>query len=69
MKCKKNLKGTLIYVNEDLPFFNKELLNYARSELKDLSVWSTDGKVLIKQHSGRIVRVKTKDDVDGIKYD
>ena len=69
MKCKKNLKRTSIYVNKDLTFFNKELLNYARSELKDLSVWSTDGKVLIKQHSGRVVRVKTKDDVDGIKYD
>ena len=65
----KNLKGTSIFVNEDLTFFNKELLNYARSELKDLSVWSTDGKVLIKQHIGRIVRVKTEDDVDGIKCD
>ena len=61
MKCKRNLKGTSIYVNEDLTFFNNVLFNYARSELKDLLVWSTDGKVLIKQHSGRIVRVKTKD--------
>ena len=67
MKCKRNLKGTSIYVNENLTFFNKVLFNYVRSELKDLLVWSTDGKVLIKQHSGRIVRVKTKDDVDGIK--
>lgn len=69
MKCKKNLKGTSMYVNEDLTFFNKELLNYARTELKNLSVWSTDGKILIKQQSGRIVRVKTKNDVDSIKYD
>ena len=34
MKCKRNLKGTSIYVNEDLIFFNKVLFNYARSELK-----------------------------------
>ena len=35
MKCKRNLKGTSIYVNEDLTFFNK-VFNYAHSELKDL---------------------------------
>ncbi|CAB4025489.1 Hypothetical predicted protein [Paramuricea clavata] len=67
MKCKKNLKGTSIYVNEDLTFFNKELFNYAHTNLKDLPVWSTDGKVLIKQQSGCIVRAKTKDDVNGLR--
>jgi hypothetical protein len=67
MKCKKNLKGTSIYVNEDLTFLNKELFNYARANLKDLPVWSTDGKVLIKQQSGRIVRAKTKDDVNELR--
>jgi hypothetical protein len=69
MKCKKNLKGTSIYVNEDLTFFDKELFNCAHTNFKDLPVWSTDGKVLIKQQSGRIGRAKTKDDVDGLRDD
>jgi hypothetical protein len=43
------------------------LFNYARANLKVLPVWSTDGKVLIKQQSGRIVRAKTKDDVNELR--
>ena len=36
--------------------------------MKDLplSVWSSDGKDLVKQQSRRIVRVQTKNDVDVI---
>ena len=39
--------------------FNKDVFNYARADLP-LSVWSNDGKGLVKQQSMRIVRVQTK---------
>ena len=54
-----------MFINHDMNAFNKDVLNYARADLP-LSVWSSDGKSLVKQHSRRIVRVQTKDDVDVI---
>lgn len=64
MKSRRNLKGSSLYVNEDLTAFNKVLFNAARTQLSNFSVWSSDGKVLVKLQSGRIVRVKTKDDIE-----
>ena len=57
-----------MFINDDMTAFNKEVFNYARAEMKDLplSVWSSDGKGLVKQQSRRIVRVQTKDDIDVI---
>ena len=42
---------------------NKVLFDATRKELKELPVWTTDGKILTKLDDGRVVRIKSKEDI------
>lgn len=63
LKNRRRLKGKRLYVNEDLTKINKDLFDTARKVLSDLSVWTADGKVLVKLVNNKVVRIKSKEDI------
>lgn len=63
LKHRRNLKGSKKFINEDLTFMNKALFDMARKDLRGLSVWTSDGKVLVKLSNEKIVRIKSKEDI------
>jgi len=55
-----------VFVNEDLTRYRNNLLYQARMLAKDdklLGAWSSDGTILIKENSNRVLRVNTADDL------
>ena len=67
LKHRRNLKGSKKFINEDLTLVNKILFDSARRDLFNLSVWTTDGKVLVKMADEKIVRIKSKEDICSLK--
>ena len=67
LKHRRNLKGSKKFINEDLTLVNKILFDSARRDLFNLSVWTTDGKVLVKMADEMIVRIKSKEDICSLK--
>jgi hypothetical protein len=63
LKHRRNLKGSKKFINEDLTFMNKALFDMARKDLRGLSVWTSNGKVLVKLSNEKIVRIKSKEDI------
>ena len=63
----RNLKGSKKFINEDLTLVNKILFDLARRDLFNLSVWTTDDKVLVKMADEKIVRIKSKEDICSLK--
>ena len=63
LKHRRNLKGSKKFINVDLTFVNKALFDVARKDLRGLSVWTSDGKVLVKLSNEKIVRIKSKEDI------
>ena len=63
MRCRKHLKGTNIFINEDLTKLNHKVLKCVRTKMTDEveSAWSTNGKILYKHKDKSIKEVKTKD--------
>lgn len=61
-KSRKKLKGTRIFIKEDLTKFNLHLLNLAAEKLGFKNVWSYDGKIFYKNTSG-ITRIKNVTDL------
>lgn len=64
MKSRRQLKGKSLFINEDLTAVNKRLFDAARTQLTNLSVWTSDGKVLVRLQNDHIVRIKSKDDIE-----
>ena len=64
VKCKKTLKGSGYYINEDLTKINQKLFYTARNECKNVaSAWATDGKVFVKHLThDKIYRIITFND-------
>ena len=55
LKRRRELKGTHIYVNEDLTKLNRLVLGYARRQLaENESVWTREGKLFYKSNTGNI---------------
>lgn len=71
---RKKLKGTNFYINEDLTKFNVMLFNYARTQCSRVkSVWSSDGKILVRNVDDKILRIRQMEDfarfnLNGILY-
>lgn len=63
LKRRKMLKGSSIYVNEDLTRVNQEVLSCVRKKQRDeiSSVWSRDGKIFYKNKMGSIHKVHFRD--------
>lgn len=66
LKHRRNLKGSKKFINEDLTSVNKQLFDVARKDLSNLSVWTSDGKVLVKLPNEKITRIKSKEDIQEI---
>ena len=52
-----------MFVNEDLTLANKNVFDAARRDLLDLSVWTSDGKVLVRLVNNKIVRINSKQEI------
>lgn len=62
LRNRKLLKGSNIYINDDLTFHNLQLLKYAKSCVDIKSVWSSDGKILVRDYDDNIRRVRKMSD-------
>lgn len=63
-KCRKNLKGSNFYINEDLTQFNLRLFNFARGASSVKSVWFTDGKILVRGEDDKVFRVRSMTELE-----
>jgi hypothetical protein len=62
-KQRKSLKGTKYYINEDITKFNMKLVNSARDHKVNIkSAWFSDGKVLVRNTDGDIMRIRQMSD-------
>jgi hypothetical protein len=62
-KQRKSLKGTKYYINEDITRFNMKLVNSARDHKVNIkSAWFSDGKVLVRNTDGDIMRIRQMSD-------
>lgn len=60
---KKELKGSNIFINEDLTKANVKLFNHARKNCDRVkSVWASDGKILVRNLEGKIYRIRKMSD-------
>ena len=59
-----------IFINENLSSYRRDLLRKAKDKRKDrlvISVWLTDGKILVKASpEGAPVRIYAKDDLENL---
>ena len=62
--ARSKLKGTNIYIHEDLTAERQALVNDLRSHELVNKVWTLDGKVTALLKNGRKVRVASKADID-----
>lgn len=64
-KKKSALKGTRIYINEDLTKENAKTFNFILKNCKTTvkSVWVADGKILARNNDGKILRIRKFDDL------
>lgn len=63
MKNKSKLKGTGIYLNEDLTSINFEVLMSVKKKMKEevKDAWTQNGKIFYKSHTDKIYLVKYED--------
>ena len=64
LRSRKKLKGKKLYIYEDLAATNMMLLRESRDRFRGYSVWTADGKVLVKFTDGKITRIQSKKDID-----
>ena len=68
MKRMSNLKGSRLFINEDLTRFNMRLYRFARVEASGVqSVWISHGKIFVRNQEDQIFVIKHMDDFE--KYD
>ena len=68
MKRKSKLKGSRLFINEDLTRFNMRLYRFGRVEASSVqSVWISDGKIFVRNQEDQIFIIKHMDDFE--KYD
>ena len=62
-RSRRLLKGTQVYINEDLTHYNLQLLKHARTQANGVkSAWSSDGKILVKNGDDDIFRIRKMSD-------
>ena len=63
VRNRKTLKGSNIYINEDLTKLNHKVLKCVRTKMTDEveSAWSSNGKIFYKHKDKSIKEVKPKD--------
>lgn len=67
MKTRRSLKGTNVFINEDLTKENQKLFSEARKLPNVKPAWTRDGRIFVKHRdNGRIYRIDSS--YDFIKY-
>lgn len=66
---RKLLKGTQIFINDDLSRLSLHLLKEAKKNKNVKSAWSSDGKILAKDHNDKIHRIRKYSDILFIEND
>jgi hypothetical protein len=62
-KQRKSLKGRKYYINEDITKFSMKLVTFARDHKVNIkSAWFSDGKVLVRNTDGDIMRIRQMSD-------
>ena len=64
LRQKKLLKGTSIFINEDITKVNADFLKRAKNDPNVKSSWYKDGKVLARLYDDSIVRIRRISDFD-----
>ena len=69
MRVRKNLKGSKVYINEDLTWSNQQLYKKARDVCKNKAwVFTADGYILVKQVDQNPVRIKSQADLEELGF-
>ena len=66
MKAKKALKGSEVWLAEDLTSENAEkvkLLNEIRKVKKIKNVWTIDGKIRVRELDDTVIMINTRDEI------